>query len=311
MLVTEHAQRKASYVSRRQLTSRLKRAGLPAPQRIEGATVAALEEAGILTGAVIVGSAAFQTYGGLLGVRFEGGLYRTFDLDVAQARGLKLARGEAAGAPDILDALRRADPTFAPDHHADEPRLIAGFRNATNFRLEFLTPQASARAGSRRLVPVAGLPGVGAQQLRFLEFSLTDTVQSIMLHEAGLLVPVPHPARFAVHKLIVAALRGAGPSDTVSKASKDVLQAEDLVDALIHARDAIALGRAWLDAWGRGPAWRRALALGTLRLDERHLVALRGAVEDGAAMDGAGSPFDADENPRKALMKIAPAPGRG
>ena len=61
---------KADHRARRDLASRLRRAGLPAPLPFDGAVVAALARTGMFRlRAVLVGSTAYQSYGGLLGVK--------------------------------------------------------------------------------------------------------------------------------------------------------------------------------------------------------------------------------------------------
>jgi hypothetical protein len=53
---------KSDYRARRELAAKLRRAGLPAPMPIEGATAQALAETGIFRArAVLVGSAAYQS----------------------------------------------------------------------------------------------------------------------------------------------------------------------------------------------------------------------------------------------------------
>lgn len=305
--VARHAEAKASYATRRQIVARLKRAGLPAPHRLEGVVVEVLAETGFFeAGMTIVGSVAFQTYGGPLGMRFEQSHYRTLDLDLAQARGVKLHLGDVK-AGDVLDVLRKADASFAPLFHTDEPQLVAGFRNAQQFRVEFLTPKVADRKGKSGFAPIAGLPGVGAQQLKFLEFSLKNTISTVMLHEAGLLVPTPDPARFAVHKLIVSALRSETNPENADKSFKDVLQAQSLIDGFAHIRDMARLGRTWLEAWATGPKWKKALREGTLRLGASHLSMLAAAIEEAAVLDGVASPFDGVDDPRSALLGRASA----
>src|SRR5271169_4846882 len=73
---------KADHRARRDLASRLRRAGLPAPLPFDGAVVAALAKTGMFRlRAILVGSTAYQSYGGLLGVK----------LVVAQDFGVSLA----------------------------------------------------------------------------------------------------------------------------------------------------------------------------------------------------------------------------
>jgi hypothetical protein len=107
------------------------------------------------------------------------------------------------------------------------------------------------------------------QALPFLEFSLEDVQQAAVLSNTNAcLVNTPDPARFAVHKLIVSALR---PAAQRTKALKDVAQASALYQLLSTEQP----GRMELieaDANARGPKWRRYLAAGKqqmLLFDER------------------------------------------
>ena len=102
---------KADHRARRDLASRLRRAGLPAPLPFDGAVVAALARTGMFRlRAVLVGSTAYQSYGGLLGVKLVAAHYATEDVDVAQDFGVSLALDDQA-AP-VSEALRAVDPSF-------------------------------------------------------------------------------------------------------------------------------------------------------------------------------------------------------
>ena len=295
--VATQTARHAVYRSRRALAARLRRSGLPAPQPIEGAILAALAEAGLFTsGSTLVGTAAFQTYGGILNARLQS--YRTQDIDLAQPSGLKLGARQAP--PDLLTDLKEIDASFAPFFHSAFPRLAAGIRNASGFGIEFLTPLR--RTSSEPLAAVAGVPGLGAQKLRFLDYLIAEPVPSLVLHDAGTAVMVPQPMRYAVHKLMLTALRGISAGAATSpKSAKDLAQAELLIEAADVARAGVDLGVAWLDAWGRGPAWRKVLREGTLKLPPDSLQTLAAAALESAALSGLSCPFDGGD-PRRALL---------
>ena len=97
-------------------------------------------------------------------------------------------------------------------------RVGASYRNPKEpeFRLDFLTPRH--RGGDKpfehpRL-------GVVLQPMPFLEFLLEGVTHTALLSDAGaVVVNVPAPARYALHKLIVYAERAARP-----KSSKDLAQ---------------------------------------------------------------------------------------
>ena len=68
-------------------------------------------------------------------------------------------------------------------------------------------------------------------------------------------VRVPDPARYAVHKLIVASERPAA----TAKRKKDLLQAQELIEAHRLQRNADRIEQALDDARKRGPKWRKAI----------------------------------------------------
>jgi hypothetical protein len=75
--------------------------------------------------------------------------------------------------------------------------------------------------------------GAAAQPLRFLGFLIAKPVQGVVVGGAGILVGVPSPARFAMHKLVVSGERGVAET---SKIEKDLLQASQLFQALLDER---------------------------------------------------------------------------
>jgi hypothetical protein len=76
-----------------------------------------------------------------------------------------------------------------------------------------------------------------------------------VIYQSGVLVNVPDPARFAVHKLILASRRGR---DSRDKSLKDRRQAAQLIEVLAADRPD-ELAEAYQDARERGPAWRKAI----------------------------------------------------
>lgn len=72
-----------------------------------------------------------------------------------------------------------------------------------------------------------------------------------------MLVQVPRPERFAVHKLIVADRRKDGPESL--KSAKDRAQAAYLVGILAEDRPD-DLAEAFEDAWSRGARWQERLS---------------------------------------------------
>jgi hypothetical protein len=147
--------------------------------------------------------------------------------------------------------LRRADPTFASVPGLDPRRPPSQFRAADGSMVDLMTPMRSR--ADRNPMQLKGL-GAGAVPLQYLDWLITDPLPSAVLHGAGVLVTVPDPVRYAVHKLILANVR-AGSS---GKRMKDLQQARNLMAAVgdwdHRMSDCIE------DARKQGPKWSAAIA---------------------------------------------------
>ncbi|MCZ8208945.1 MAG: GSU2403 family nucleotidyltransferase fold protein [Aquidulcibacter sp.] len=249
--------------ARRSIVRSLLSAGYFAPDALTGDLVDALAKAGLfrLRG-VLIGTSAFQAYGPLLGVRLPGSAVRTADLDLAQDYGVSLALGDTID-PLLLEALQSVDPSFRAIPDTFNPALPLAYVNADQFRVDVLTTNRGAPSRGGSALPSLG---TGAVALRFLDFLLRDPIEAALLHRSGALVSVPSPARYAVHKLIVAIDR-KGPG--AIKAAKDITQAEVLIQALTQARRQHELLEVWEEALDRGEGWRTRLQQGHARLNDQ------------------------------------------
>jgi len=86
------------------------------------------------------------------------------------------------------------------------------------FKIEFLVPEMGRPAHDP--IKIKGF-GISAQPLRWLDILEKDI---ITVDYNGLRVKVPHPARFAVHKLIISQRRRSGKGES-PKVKKDIIQA--------------------------------------------------------------------------------------
>ncbi len=267
---------KGGYRERRALVRALTSLGLVSPPRLAGDLIESMWKSGLfrLRG-VLVGTAAYQTYPGLLGLRFPAGALMTFDLDFAQFHSIAISV-EDEMAP-VLETLKAIDPSFGGVPHASDQRMSTAYVNREGFRVEFLTPNVSKDDYQSRPALMPTLGGAAAQPLRFLDFLIHEPVWSVVLHRAGVPVLVPAPERYAIHKLIVAIERRQD-GRTTSKAGKDIVQAETLIVGLAETGRGLDLGSAWAEAWERGPAWREDLDAGRGRLSSAAREALRLAV---------------------------------
>lgn len=216
---------------RRRLVSTLRRQGFAAPDRTLGAALDALAHAGLFAaGAVLVGTAAYLISEGVVGSRLPAPTLMTGDLDLATAT-LALASEPPEA---LISILRRADRTFEAVPPLDPRQPPARFRNAEGYLVDLITP--ARRRDQPAPTPLPALEA-GAMPLQHVAWLIADPVPTIALWGAGVPVMIPQPARYAVHKLILAQKRDPGSR---LKRAKDLAQAGALIEALLqHDRYAL------------------------------------------------------------------------
>ena len=227
-----------------------------------GSLMAALAGAGVFRlGGTVVGTHAFRLYEGELNLRL--GLEQTAqtdDLDIASFERLSLVLEDTA-APPVEQVL--SDFDFAAVPSLEPGKTWRWKQTAGNALVEFLTP-AFAEEGLRDLPAL----GVQAQALRHLNYLIADPIPAAIPYRAGVLVQIPRPERFAIHKLIVADRRRA---EDRLKSQKDRQQAAFLIAALVEDRPD-DLAEAYEDALSRGLRWRERLEASLSRLPETAAV---------------------------------------
>ena len=254
---------------RGRLTRMCREGGLPRVDAQTGKVLLALSKAGIFRlRAVIVGTHAFRCYPGLLGVEVSEAHAVTEDIDVAAFHSVSIALDDRLD-PALAEALERIGPFVPRPSLHQQP---TGWRNQeSGVLVELLTPNE----GPDRDEPLE-LPALGAYALplRFLDYLIHGPVQAAALYRSGILINVPQPARYAVHKLIVSTRRG---SSAAAKATKDIDQSAALIRVLAEDRPD-ELEDALVEARERGPSWREAVDRGTRRLPRDAKTALEKAV---------------------------------
>jgi hypothetical protein len=172
--------------------------------------------------------------------------------------------------PALADALRRIGPFIARPNLHQQP--TAWRDRESGMVVELLAPNEGPDLDEPLELPALG---AYALPLRFLDYLIHRPAQSVALYRSGVLVNVPQPARYAIHKLIVATRRI--PSAT-AKAGKDIEQAAALIRVLAEDRPD-ELEEAFVEARDRGPSWRQHVSKGTRRLPSDARNALVGVVE--------------------------------
>lgn len=256
--IKHHREARNDEKERRALVSTLTRQfGLPAPMERIGDVVSALAKAGLfrLRG-VLIGTVAYQTYAAILGEKLPRALLQTEDVDVAQFTSVSAAIGDKM--PPIRDVLLEVDPSFRKVPHLSREG-VTRYKARGGLMVDILTPNEGPDTDDPRHLPALQAE---AQPLRFLDFLIYNPVSAVLLHGSGVMIAVPAPERFAVHKIILSQRR---PS-AIAKSDKDAMQAEALINALARKRPG-DLADAWNEAYERGPKWRKFLLAGMLNLD--------------------------------------------
>ncbi len=213
-------------------------------------------------GALLVGTHAFIAIGNQLGVAWGGGT-RTLDLDFGHSGpGGNVALALPANLKvNTGDALRSLEMGFLP--------ALGGSKGLTShyvserepeLRIDFLT--SVRRSDAPVIAPDLGIE---LTPLKFFEYLLAAPGQGVLIdRNDACMINLPDPARYGLHKLIVAAERGVRNP----KHDKDILQALALIEwHLARAPDALA--DAWSDLVGRGPGWLKR-ARSSLALAPKH-----------------------------------------
>lgn len=201
----------------------LGRAGFVTVDRKAYFTLASLHNGGLFrAGAMLVGSHAYGALLNALGVRALP--FATEDVDIARREALVIP-----GVPGFLDMLRATGIEFFEIPSLDRRQRGTSFkeRGSSNFRVDLLVPSAD---DDYPTIPVPELKAY-AQGLPHLAYLLEASQEIPVLSSHGsVMVRVPVPERYAIHKLIVSQIR----NKTSSKPEKDLLQAATLIEAVVE-----------------------------------------------------------------------------
>lgn len=220
-----------------------------------------LSDAGVFDlGGILIGSYAFSTYGNMLGVVFDESMRRTEDMDLACDTSI-----EIGFVNNIREDIQEADPEMV------EPKQINPWVPPyemiapDGFKIEFLT--ARRHPYDKSPVPIERFD-LNAQPLEFLDYLMKETTEAAVIYNAGVLVNVPHPARFAIHKLAVSQLREAGNTE---KRAKDIKQATALIEYYLEESPG-ALMLASDDARTRGDMLHTFIEKGIKSMKNREIA---------------------------------------
>lgn len=232
--------------STERLAALLRAGGAMLTDTASGRVIRGLADVGVFhLGGVLVGTHAFTVLGNVLGVCWDSAL-RTQDVDIAAGRDLRVAVPDlTADLPSALESLHMGFlpvPGLAPDNPATSFKV-----RGQSLRVDLLTPSVRAQA---RPVVMPRL-AAAAQPLRFLDYLIESPIRAAVVDSGATAVNVPDPARFALHKLIVAGERSVA---FAAKRDKDLAQAAELLE-LLHEDRPGDVALAWRALASRGPSW--------------------------------------------------------
>lgn len=232
------------------IVAQLRAAGLPAFDRDTGKILNAMARAGTFRlGGTLVGTHAFRLYSAELGVRLTDEPAVTFDVDIASFENLKLAIDDKV-VPSLSESFEILKMSPAPGL-ARTKRSTRWVMKGGGITVDFLVPRMRGNADTLFIKPL----GVYARALSFLNYLIANPIAAVGLYRNGVLVQIPQPERYAVHKLIVAQRR---VGDSNAKARKDLAQSEALIEILAEDRPS-TLREAYETAMSKGPKWRSCL----------------------------------------------------
>jgi len=206
-------------------------------------------------GGVLVGTHAFLSYGNVLGVRW-GEAAGTQDVDLAPA-GKNLAIALPASVQiDTHQAIESLQMGLLPASGLGS-KSGATYLNPKDaeLRLDFLT---TLHRGKEQPFEHPDLR-ITLQPLKFMEYLLEGVGQAaVFSNDGAVVVNIPHPARYALHKLLV---YGERTGTFLQKSQKDLWQTAALLAYLIDRR-AWEVEEAWSDLLARGKGWVTRAAQG-------------------------------------------------
>ena len=246
-----HATAKDRQAERLRLVRLLRAEGMTPADRATGSILSAMADAGTFRlGGTLVGTNAFRLYEGELGVRLPlGGMANTGDIDIAQFEKLSVALEDHVdpGLTETFSTLK-----FDPLPGIEPGRTWRWVQGGSGQLVEFLTPAF----GEETIRDLPAL-GVSAQALNYLNFLIAEPVHAAAIYRSGVLVQVPRPERYAIHKLIIADRRRDGAGSL--KSSKDREQAAFLIEVMAEDRPD-DLRQAYKTAMDVGPRWSEHIA---------------------------------------------------
>lgn len=197
----------------------------------------------------------------MLGVCWTAETTRTTDVDLAVERRIAVAIPMiTSDIPATLDSLQMGFLPVPRLNHK-EPSTNYAIRNS-QLRLDVLTPKTEK---SDSPVYIKRF-NCAAEPLSYLSYVIESPVSSVLLDTTPVLINIPQPVRYAMHKLIVSQIRDASND---AKRPKDLYQAFRILSVLQENRP-FDIQPAWENLIGRGPKWKKYAEAGLAAMEKRY-----------------------------------------
>ena len=262
--IEQHQQLKAVQIARQservRMVRLLRTEGLLGLEAGSASLLSAMAQSGLFRlGGTLIGTSAFRLYESELAMRVSRDqLALTRDIDIASFTQLSLSLGDTA-IPPLEKVFKDFD--FEAVLSLNRKSVWKWRQTRSDLLVEFLTPSFNEDEGLQDLPAL----GVSAQSLHHLNYLIANPIHAVIPYRSGVLIQIPAPERFAIHKLIVADRRRDGPDSF--KARKDRDQARFLVNVLAEDRPD-ELAEAYQDAITRGPKWQARIEASLKRLPD-------------------------------------------
>ncbi len=211
-------------------------------------------------GGVLVGTQAFGCIGNLLGVRWDETTLGTQDVDIAAEQNVSIAIPNLEA--DIPKALESLSMGFFPVPQLNHRHPSTSFAiRKSPLRVDLLTPKSSDNEAP---VYISRLKAA-AHPLSFLNYLIENPIPGTVINGNAIVVLIPQPLKFGLHKLIVSQCRDVTAR---AKAHKDLYQSYQIL-AFYDKERPYELKQAWAELTGRGSDWARKTEAGLREMKEK------------------------------------------
>jgi hypothetical protein len=151
--IAHHKQARDDERERRALVATMVRSfGFPAPIPKVGDIIAELAKAGVFRlRCVLVGTAAYQTYSAVLGIRLPSALLQTTDVDIAQFTSVSITVADRT--PPMLQVLQKVESSFKEVPRLSHDQGATSYRAKGGLKVDFLTPNEGPDSDESQTLP--------------------------------------------------------------------------------------------------------------------------------------------------------------